>query len=80
MKNQVEKSVNFPGPRATKEFLRKINLPYLSIDCGDYTYGHPELMVAPTDSPRKLVIGRYCSIARESLFLLADMGGTISIH
>ncbi len=66
--------MSFPGDRSTKEFLGKINLPYLKIECGEYTYGHPTLMAAPTDLGRKLIIGRYCSIAREALFFVGRHG------
>lgn len=54
----------FPSENVlTKNFLEKYSgLQFLTINCGDYTYGHPLIEVAKNDICRELSIGRYCSI------------------
>ncbi len=49
----------------TKNLLKKYDRPYLTIECGDWTYGLPKLRLATHDKARKLTIGRYCSIAND---------------
>jgi virginiamycin A acetyltransferase len=44
-------------------WLAKSGRDYLNVDCGAWTYGRPRVHSAPSDVPRKLTIGRYCSIA-----------------
>lgn len=65
---------SFPGESATKEWLKRYERSYLTIDCGDYTYGPPEIRLAGSDRPRLLKIGRYCSIAREVVIFLGRHG------
>ncbi len=58
----------------TRTWLQRFAKPYLTIDCGAYTYGTPHLNVAPADKPRTLMIGRYCSIAREVTIFVGRHG------
>ena len=55
--------MSFPDKTKTARIIEKYNLAFLTIDCGDWSYGLPALQVAPHDRPRILRIGRYCSIA-----------------
>ncbi len=48
---------------STAEFLASIRPPFLEIDCGAWTYGTPHIHFADEVRPRRLTIGRYCSIA-----------------
>lgn len=66
----------FPGPASTKAYLEKhYNRDFLTIKCGNYTYGHPRLEVAGGgDHPRKLIIGEYCSIAFDCVFFVGWQG------
>lgn len=67
--------MGFPGPAATRDLLKKYqNRSFLTIDCGDWTYGEPKLSVEELDSPRRLTIGRYCSIAEEVTIFVGRHG------
>lgn len=66
--------MTFPGDAATRIALQRYKFPWLSIDCGDYTYGQPNLMITESDAPRILKIGRYCSIARDCMFFVGRHG------
>lgn len=58
----VDRDCRFPGPMLTKNWLQNCLKPYLSIKCGDWSYGCPTIICSEADSPRTLTIGRYCSI------------------
>lgn len=51
------------GVTETSVHLEKFKRPFLDIQCGAFTYGAPIVQLAPDDFPRRLTIGRYCSIA-----------------
>jgi len=51
-----------PGESATKLWLQRYSRSYLTIKCGDWSYGRPYLQCAENDVSRTLEIGRYCSI------------------
>jgi acetyltransferase-like isoleucine patch superfamily enzyme/SAM-dependent methyltransferase len=56
--------MSFPGSALTRDILAaRYPHPFLTLDCGNWTYGAPILQLADHDSPRTLRIGRYCSIA-----------------
>jgi acetyltransferase-like isoleucine patch superfamily enzyme/2-polyprenyl-3-methyl-5-hydroxy-6-metoxy-1,4-benzoquinol methylase len=54
------------GVNPTKEWLKRYEKSYLTIECGDWSYGSPAVHLSDRDKPRKLEIGRYCSIAVET--------------
>ena len=54
------------GVNETRVHLEKFKRPFLDIECGEFSYGSPVVHSAPDDFPRKLVIGRYCSIAADT--------------
>jgi len=66
--------MSFPGPVSTKDWLTKFDRPYLTIDCGDWSYGKPIIQSADADVPRKLVIGRYCSIGENVKIYVGRQG------
>lgn len=66
--------MTFPGEAATKQWIKRYEKPYLKIECGDYTYGHPHILCAAVDAPRRLQIGRYCSIAEEVKIMVGRYG------
>lgn len=51
-----------PGESATQPWLQRYARSYLTIKCGDWSYGRPNLQCAENDIPRTVTIGRYCSI------------------
>lgn len=51
-----------PGESATQPWLLRYARSYLTIKCGDWSYGRPNLQCAEIDIPRAIEIGRYCSI------------------
>jgi len=65
---------DFPGSNATKDWLKRYAHGYLTIECGDWTYGRPAVHLAPDDLPRRLSIGRYCSIGEEVIIFLGRHG------
>lgn len=65
----------FPGDAATRTYLENnFSRPYLTIDCGDYTYGQPALNLTAQDLPRILKIGRYCSIGPQTQIFVGRQG------
>lgn len=53
----------FPTPDvATDVYLKRYERKWLELHCGQFTYGHPRIELADNDYPRRLHIGRYCSI------------------
>lgn len=62
------------GMIETKVYLQKYVRDYLSIECGDYTYGGPIIELAKEDAPRKLRIGRYCSIGQNVRIFVGRQG------
>jgi acetyltransferase-like isoleucine patch superfamily enzyme len=66
--------MSFPGDIATAEWLKQFGHSYLTIDCGAWTYGRPQIRAAKHDFPRLLKIGRYCSIAPEVIIFIGRDG------
>ena len=65
----------FPQKMATKPYLlQTYSREFLTIDCGDWTYGHPTLEVAMSDVKRTLKIGRFCSIGPEVRIFVGNQG------
>lgn len=62
------------GVNQTKEWISKYKQSFLTIDCGDWSYGSPMINLAVEDNPRKLTIGRYCSIATEVAIHVGNHG------
>ncbi|MGZ8226482.1 MAG: DapH/DapD/GlmU-related protein, partial [Methylococcaceae bacterium] len=58
----------------TRNYLSTIRAPFLTIDCGDFSYGTPEICLPPSDQPRLLKIGRYCSIGPEVQIFVGRYG------
>ena len=57
----------FPNTNnSTKLFLNEnCQRDYLTLTCGEQTYGRPKVPLSKQDFPRKLQIGNYCSIAEK---------------
>jgi hypothetical protein len=53
----------WPQEVSTATWLLQSKRDYLTIDCGAWSYGRPRIRCASSDIPRRLTIGRYCSIA-----------------
>jgi acetyltransferase-like isoleucine patch superfamily enzyme len=72
----IEKNTStFPSQAmSTAHHLQQFRRDYLTIDCGDWTYGNPRIELAPDDHPRKLTIGRYCSIAANVTIYVGRQG------
>jgi acetyltransferase-like isoleucine patch superfamily enzyme len=67
--------MSFPGNASTLEYLlTNYSLSFLTIFCGKYSYGHPSIEIASDDSPRKLTIGNYCSIANGVVIFVGRQG------
>jgi len=67
--------MNFPGNLSTLTWLqKKYQKPFLKIECGKYSYGHPILQIPGSDYARSIIIGEYCSIATECLFFVGRQG------
>lgn len=65
----------FPQRVATKTYLHQnYSRDFLTIDCGDWTYGHPLIELAMNDEKRTLTIGRYGSIASEVRIFFGNQG------
>ncbi len=65
---------DFPGSYATKEWLKRYKKGYLKIDCGEWSYGQPIIRSEEEDSPRKLTIGRFCSIGGDVKIYIGRKG------
>src|SRR5262249_48729035 len=55
--------MTWPDDALTATWLEQYKRDYLTIDCGAWSYGRPRIRAERSDQPRKLTIGRYCSIA-----------------
>ena len=74
-KIMTEKAPPFPPESmSTAKHLKNFQRDYLTIECGEWTYGNPRLEVAPADHPRKISIGRYCSIASNVTIYVGRQG------
>jgi virginiamycin A acetyltransferase len=67
-------STKFPGDAATRNWLKQYERSYLAIECGEWSYGSPRIIVAETDTPRCLRISRYCSIGGEVQIFVGRQG------
>ncbi|MDD5274916.1 MAG: DapH/DapD/GlmU-related protein [Methylovulum sp.] len=63
-----------PESTETKRHLEKFKRDFLTISCGDYSYGCPIIELARNDLPRKLTIGRYCSIGANVKIFVGRQG------
>lgn len=67
--------MNFPGVASTLSHLKKnYSRDFLTIECGNYTYGLPKIEVGRFDAPRTLSIGEYCSIASDVVIFVGGQG------
>lgn len=67
--------MKFPGGAATGPYLlQHYSRAFLTIDCGEWTYGQPAIEVAPSDEKRILRIGRYCSIGPDVRIFVGAQG------
>lgn len=67
--------MNFPGPASTLAHLKNnYSRDFLTIECGNYTYGKPKVEVGKIDEPRILSIGEYCSIAFDVVIFVGRQG------
>ncbi|ELN8649222.1 CatB-related O-acetyltransferase [Escherichia coli] len=67
--------MNFPGPASTASYLRSnYSRDFLTIQCGEYTYGKPRIEIGMHDDKRILSIGEYCSIAFDVVIFVGRQG------
>ena len=64
----------------TRDALQQYARDYLTIECGDCTYGQPSIQLDAGDLPRRLVIGRYCSIATDVTIFVGRFGRHLTGH
>ena len=70
----------FPVGMLTRDALQQYARDYLTIECGDWTYGQPSIQLDAGDLPRRLVIGRYCSIATDVTIFVGRFGRHLTGH
>ncbi len=66
--------MTFPGEASTKAWLQQFAKSNLTIRCGEWTYGRPNVQFMQGDARRTLEIGRYCSIADEVKIMVGRFG------
>lgn len=67
--------MSFPNLAATFPHLKNnYSRDFLTIECGNYTYGKPRVEVGQHDDPRILSIGEYCSIAFDVVIFVGRQG------
>lgn len=67
--------MSFPGASSTlNHLIEKYSRDFLTIECGQYTYGRPRIEVSKSDDPRVLSIGEYCSIAFDVIIFVGRQG------